>query len=440
MPEGLRGLLRLALLPLLAIALLLPVLVAGPAHAQIPPSEGGSAPGGPISRSEVLARAEGWYAYEKSLKYDSDQCYLTGIGTIRNDWQGVGGCEQRGYYRTDCSGFVSMALNLGHSYAVVEQGSSLTHPSLLTRIDKSDLLPGDPLVHLDSVHDKRHVQLFDMWTDGSKSSYWAYDFGATPIKHKVYSWDGSWFTPYRYNKIVNDTTVHFLPPGSSVPPDVDVRNIRYSVMKNDDIVQVGGGSSGAGGKFWVDTFAAAPGFQQPGGGGQSGTLNAGTNYVYCRVWGPEARNGSDYNHWWLRTDLDTGSPWQNQYVSALYLSRWGNDVAKDNNGTDIPNCAGGGGGSTGGGKFWVDTFAAAPGYAQAGGGARTGTLNAGTNYVYCRVWGPEARNGSDYNHWWLRTDLDTGSPWQNQYVSALYLSRWGNDVAKDNNGTDIPTC
>ena len=28
----------------------------------------------------------------------------------------------------------------------------------------------------------------------------------------------------------------------------------------------------------------------------------------------------------------------------------------------------------------------------------------------------------------------------NQYVSAYYLSRWGNDEAKDNNGTVIPDC
>lgn len=90
-------------------------------------------------------------------------------------------------------------------------------------------------------------------------------------------------------------------------------------------------------KYWVDTFANAPGHSTPGGT-RTGTLNAGTNYVYCKVWGPEVRVGSQYNHWWMLTDLDSGSPWQNQYVSAYYLSRWGNDEAKDNNGTVLPNC------------------------------------------------------------------------------------------------------
>lgn len=90
-------------------------------------------------------------------------------------------------------------------------------------------------------------------------------------------------------------------------------------------------------------------------------------------------------------------------------------------------------------KYWVDTFANAPGRSTPG-GTQTGWLYAGTNYVYCKVWGPNVQVGSDYNHWWLKTDLDSGNPWQNQWVSAYYLSRWGNDVAKDNNGVTIPTC
>jgi len=39
-----------------------------------------------------------------------------------------------------------------------------------------------------------------------------------------------------------------------------------------------------------------------------------------------------------RTDLDEGHPWQNQYVSAYYLENGGNDLAKDNDGTAIPDC------------------------------------------------------------------------------------------------------
>ena len=90
-------------------------------------------------------------------------------------------------------------------------------------------------------------------------------------------------------------------------------------------------------------------------------------------------------------------------------------------------------------RYWVDTFAAAPGYSSPG-GTRTGTLFAATNYVYCKVWGPIVQSAGGYNHWWMRTDLDEGSPTQDQYVSAFYLSRWGNDEARDNSGTTLPDC
>ncbi len=92
----------------------------------------------------------------------------------------------------------------------------------------------------------------------------------------------------------------------------------------------------AGTRYWVDTFASAPVYASPTSTAQTGTLNGGTNYVYCKAWGRNIGSGSSYNHWWLRTDPDSGPA--KQYVSAYYLSRWGNDEAKDNNGTVIPDC------------------------------------------------------------------------------------------------------
>ncbi|GAB3938550.1 hypothetical protein GCM10029976_053200 [Kribbella albertanoniae] len=89
-------------------------------------------------------------------------------------------------------------------------------------------------------------------------------------------------------------------------------------------------------KFWVDTFQDAPGYASPGVNPSTGTLKKGTSYVYCRVWGPEVRVGTSFNHWWLKTDLDIGPA--NQYVSAFALAHWGNDVAKDNWGREIKNC------------------------------------------------------------------------------------------------------
>jgi GH25 family lysozyme M1 (1,4-beta-N-acetylmuramidase) len=87
--------------------------------------------------------------------------------------------------------------------------------------------------------------------------------------------------------------------------------------------------------------------------------------------------------------------------------------------------------------YQVDTYDNAPGYDRPG-GTKTGTLNKGTNYVYCRRIGPKVTVGSGYNSWWLKTDLDVGPT--NQWVSAVYLSKWGNEEAKDNSGNAIPLC
>ena len=102
----------------------------------------------------------------------------------------------------------------------------------------------------------------------------------------------------------------------------------------------------------------------------------------------------------------------------------------------------GGRSTRGGAKFWVDTFRNAAGYSSPG-GARTGTLFTGTHYVFCKKAGPTVRFGNQHNTYWLKTDLDAalpGKPWRNQWVSAYYLKRWGNDIAKDNSGRVIPDC
>ena len=88
-------------------------------------------------------------------------------------------------------------------------------------------------------------------------------------------------------------------------------------------------------RFWVDTFSDAPVFASPADTRQTGTLRKGTNYVFCKTRGREIRVGPNFNHFWLKTDPDIG---HGQWVSAYYLTRWGNDEAKDNNGREIPNC------------------------------------------------------------------------------------------------------
>lgn len=101
----------------------------------------------------------------------------------------------------------------------------------------------------------------------------------------------------------------------------------------------GGGSPTpppAAGQYWVDTYATASVYGSPTSTAATGTLYQGTNYVFCKAWGREISSGGSFNHWWLKTDPDVGAG--GQWVSAYYLARWGNDVAKDNNGTTIPDC------------------------------------------------------------------------------------------------------
>ncbi len=72
----------------------------------------------------------------------------------------------------------------------------------------------------------------------------------------------------------------------------------------------------------------------------NGQLTAGTRYAYCKQWGAQVRVGSAYNHWWMLTDVDVVAPGRpaRSFVSAYYLTHWGNDEAKDNSGNDLPDC------------------------------------------------------------------------------------------------------
>ncbi len=151
-----------------------------------------------------------------------------------------------------------------------------------------------------------------------------------------------------------------------------------------------------------------------------------------------AWQGPGYNYWKLVPDsvrikghgMLTSN--QDRYDPGQYFP-WGHFYTLINNGAPPPGPAPG---ATP--RYWVDTWSNAPGYGSATSTAQTGTLYQGTSYAYCKTWGREVRNGSSFNHWWLKTDLDVGPA--NQWVAGYYLSRWGNDEARDNEGYDIPRC
>ncbi len=142
----------------------------------------------------MMARADVWL--HQQPVYDQDRCYAADDGYSRTDWNGVlGGCHQPAY-RTDCSGFVSMVWGLPVSYATPRHGLAHDLTDVSRVITKEQLRTGDALLAWG-----RHVRLFDHWTDATRTSYLAYDFGATPVKHQVYLWGapGEYtYVPIRY--------------------------------------------------------------------------------------------------------------------------------------------------------------------------------------------------------------------------------------------------
>lgn len=93
-------------------------------------------------------------------------------------------------YRQDCSGYVSMAWQLGIS------ATTWTIPNYSHQISKSELKAGDILLNTNE-----HVLIFNAWADGAQTQYWAYE--QTPpqtIYHVVTYpyWPGyGTYLPYR---------------------------------------------------------------------------------------------------------------------------------------------------------------------------------------------------------------------------------------------------
>ncbi|KPI08143.1 hypothetical protein OV450_8545, partial [Actinobacteria bacterium OV450] len=157
---------------------------------------------GKISRSEMIERAQYWLG--KGIPYNQGGSYTDSSGRS---------------YRTDCSGYVSMAWHLGSS------PNTTGLYSYSYEIPFSDLKPGDIL---DS---DAHVFMFEKWDNPEKTSFSYYTFGHTPVEHvtgassTAASWDGhprSTYTPRRYDNVIDEApvknTVHLqrIAPGGAL--------------------------------------------------------------------------------------------------------------------------------------------------------------------------------------------------------------------------------
>jgi hypothetical protein len=140
--------------------------------------------GGPISRGTVLTRARQWLrsnvAYNKEASaYDINK-------------------GKR--FRTDCSGFISMAWGLTSS----RNTETLKGVSKVVAWGK--LKPGDMVLKGTGVWERQHVKLFEKWADARHTKMWIIEEGATAtdMNHKTVTvrWlKSNGYQPRRYHNI-----------------------------------------------------------------------------------------------------------------------------------------------------------------------------------------------------------------------------------------------
>lgn len=133
-----------------------------------------------IDRTTIINRAKLWL--EAKVPYSMSEYWTDG-------------------YRQDCSGYVSMAWNLGTN----EWTGSLD--TFATRITKEELLPGDMLLFHNPADPNKgsHVVLFGGWVDETRTHYVAYE-QTPPTTRKQPTPYGYWtnaekYLPYRFNGV-----------------------------------------------------------------------------------------------------------------------------------------------------------------------------------------------------------------------------------------------
>lgn len=130
------------------------------------------------SRSETDVRSRSWL--DAQVPYSQQSCYQNEYGS----------------YRTDCSGYVSMAWGLTHSRTTV------TLRDVATEIPRADLRPGDALTNAN------HAALFVRWADGAQSEPVVREQtgpdGAPPVERTWSAATAGAYTPVRYYRITED--------------------------------------------------------------------------------------------------------------------------------------------------------------------------------------------------------------------------------------------
>jgi len=149
---------------------------------------GGSAYQGKINRTEIISRGEYWIS--RHVPYSMSKTYPDPQGRK---------------YRTDCSGFVSMAL-----HALAPGYSTVSLPDIAKAISWDDLKPGDFVGTLGAGTGGAdgHVTLFKSWVDSTHKEYNTLEcrgtaYGCVAFKRPINWKDGSHVAkPYRYTNVI----------------------------------------------------------------------------------------------------------------------------------------------------------------------------------------------------------------------------------------------
>ncbi|WP_313896968.1 peptidoglycan-binding protein [Streptomyces sp. GC420] len=135
----------------------------------------------PITRKQIIARAERWVTAR--VPYSLTSYWTDG-------------------YRQDCSGYVSMAWALGGN----EWTGSL--PGHAVRITREELAPGDILLFHNPANPTTgsHVTIFGGWADAARTTYMAYE-QTKPHARRIltpyaYTSNSARYVPYRYKGVV----------------------------------------------------------------------------------------------------------------------------------------------------------------------------------------------------------------------------------------------
>lgn len=156
-----------------------------------------------IMRQTVLTRARVWIDYR--IPY-SQSGWANSFGAVVTD-------PKRGW-RRDCSGFISMAMDVRNSSNSPYSLDTASLPLRMTRISKDSLMPGDVILRPKDQPGAAygHAVMFVRWTDNSRTKYVGYHESSSAGRAVEATitypfWSETGFAPYRFNSVVGT-----LPP------------------------------------------------------------------------------------------------------------------------------------------------------------------------------------------------------------------------------------